>query len=106
MLKKTVLFLTFLSLSQIAYSAEYSGKVKGFYINNISTALLSLSDGASQPECESGVWQFTFNVETESSAKEWVSMILASKATGSTLKVGYTPDTSARCSIQYLYFLD
>ncbi|MBL4703802.1 MAG: hypothetical protein JKY54_04735 [Flavobacteriales bacterium] len=89
---------------QNSFADEFSGNVKGFYVNNNGVALVTMENGTTQPNCPPGVWQFTFNTE-DNGAKEWVSMLLTARTTQSNIKVGYSPNTSNYCSVSYFYFL-
>jgi hypothetical protein len=100
-MKKLFLSLIFVLCSGLAHGAEYSGKVKGFYINSSKLTLLKLDIATS--DCSDNNWSFQFSLDN-AAAKEWVSMILMAKASAATLKVGYTPNPAGRCSINYLYF--
>lgn len=98
-----ILFL--LSHAAHATNVEYNGTVKGFYINNSGIVLVSIHNSALQPQCNDQVWPFTFNV-TDISAQSWLSMLLTSRTTRDTIKLGYTPSGTGRCTINYFYYLD
>ncbi|TQV69709.1 hypothetical protein FKG94_23245 [Exilibacterium tricleocarpae] len=105
-MKKFILIiftLTILSLPTFS-ATEFYGNVKGFYVNSSGVVLVTLDNGSTTPECGNS-WQFTFSV-SDNGAKEWISMLLTARASGSIIKVGYGPNPSGSCSVQYFYFQD
>jgi hypothetical protein len=103
--RQVFLFLALmLSFSQ-AFSSEYYGEVKGLYVNANNTVYVKLANSTTVPECGNGNWNFGFAMGNEVS-KAWLSMLLTSRATNTTIKIGYTPNSDGICSIAYFYYLD
>ncbi len=105
---KRLLSILLLSLmSTFAFSAEYTGKIKGFYINSGQTVLVEFD--VPTPDCDNsnGGWAFQFNLNNDV-AKSWVSMILMARSQKKEIRVGYVPPVngSGRCGVSYLYFYD
>ena len=95
-------------ISNFSYAVEFHGKVTGFYINKNGEALVRLK--STQPNqtisCASGNgWDLTFNSTTEV-GKMWVSMIMASRLSNTEIKVGYLPNPTGICSVNYFYYYD
>lgn len=89
-----------------SFSDGFYGKVKGFYVNNSNTVLVTLDQGGKQPACDStNGWQFKFDSTTEH-AKTWISMLLASRMAQSEIRVGYIPSETGACSVTNFYFYD
>ena len=102
---KYVLSIMLVLVSVDSFSVEFTGTVKGFYVNSANTALVTLKQEELTPSCLPGTWQFHFDSTTEY-GKQWVSMILASRMSQTKIKVGYTPNPYGRCSVSYFYYLD
>lgn len=101
-----VLVFFFSVLPSEVFSEEYSGKIKGFYINSTNTALVKLDSGQGVPLCGAkDGWHFVFDSKTDS-GKQWVSMILASRFSGGDIKVGYTVNPNGYCTVTYFYYYD
>ena len=100
-----VLFIVLVLVSANSFSKEFSGTVKGLYVNNSNTALVTLKQGDNSPSCAAGMWQFQFDSKTEH-GKQWVSMLLASKMSKTKIKVGYTPNANGYCRVVYFYYFN
>jgi len=100
-MKALILGLILVLFSGLTYGVEYTGKIKGFYINSSKLVLLKLD--IPTPDCSDVNWGFHFNTD-DAVAKEWVSMLLMAKASEATIRIGYNPNSAGRCSINYLYF--
>jgi len=101
---KILISVLLICYSGLSFSApQYSGKVKGFYVNNDELVLVKLD--ISTPECGNTNWPFEFSASSPV-AKEWVSMLLMAKSSQTKINVGYTANTATggRCSIAYFYF--
>lgn len=84
---------------------EYKGIVKAFYISKGGSVMLTLDNGATLPDCgTTSSWKFTFTM-SDPAAKEWVSMLLTAKASDTKIVVGYNPNATGRCTIEYFYFI-
>ena len=112
MLRSIIFSIGIILLSPAAFSSnvEYWGEVKGFLVNENKNVLVKVYNSESAPICldensNSVAWPFTFNMDNPV-AKEWVSMLLTSRATGSIIKLGYEPNNSGSCSVNYFYYLD
>jgi hypothetical protein len=99
---KVFIFIMVCIFCSSALSAsEYTGKVKGFYINTGKTVLIKFD--INTPACSDTSWPFSFNMDGPV-AKEWVSMILMARAADKEIKIGYIPNSGGRCSVSYFYF--
>jgi len=87
-----------------ALAGEYTGKVKAMYVDQYGRVLLNI-DGPGQPNCHQALWQFNFNL-SGTSAKEWFSMLLATRAMGTSIRLGYVDNPAGECTVVYFYFLD
>jgi hypothetical protein len=99
-----LLLLALLSGS-VQAATEYQGLVNGVYVNSSGTVLLAVDNGTSRPDCKAGSWDFTFALGSQV-GEAWLSLILTAKTTGKTIKVGYGPNTEAKCSVAYIYQLE
>ena len=74
-----------------AYGVQTTGKIKEFYINKSGLVLFALDVEVNQrPSCaNNSTWQYAFVVTQEPAGKEMYSFLLAAKASGQTVKVGY-----------------
>ncbi len=106
-MKKLVLGIFVLLLSHIAHAAnvEFIGVVKGFYVDKNGIVLVNIENPTSSPMCSDPTWPFTFNI-SDSAAQYWLSMLLASRTTKDTIKLGYTTSETGRCEVRYFYYLD
>jgi hypothetical protein len=101
--KVAVLSLIFSSSQSFAAPASL-GQVERFYINQSGLVLFRLGASANLPtECSNVNWPYMFNTD-DKVGKEWVSMLLAARATKEIVKIGYGPiEDSDQCSVIYLY---
>lgn len=72
---------------------EYSGVVKGLYVNKYKTVLVRLE--SLTPTCGDSSWPFEFQSDSEV-AQEWMSLLLYSKASNKPIVVGYNPNATGR----------
>lgn len=103
MLKKAIFIITLLIFNNPAYSMEYGGVVQGFYINESNLVLVKLKNDNTSPQCAVGTWQFKFNGNSDV-AKNWISMLLASRMSNKKIIVGYTKNEEGLCSVHYFYY--
>ena len=99
------LLLVLASHSSLAVNKEFSGAVKGFYVNKHGIVNVNIEHPTATPDCNYPTWPFTFNV-ADIPAQVWLSMLLASKTTGDTIKLGYEPSVSGSCNVHYFYYLN
>lgn len=89
-----------------AYAIEFTGTVKGFYVNESNLSLVRLQKEGVTPQCDDASgWQFEFNAVSEH-GKQWVSMLLAARMAQKEIKIGYTSNENGRCPVRYVYFYD
>ncbi|WP_045860279.1 hypothetical protein [Teredinibacter purpureus] len=91
-------------ISSFSFAAPQSGgKVTKLYVREDAVVLFKLGDTVSLPEgCSDSSWPYTFNT-TDTVGKEWLSMLLAARATGEPLNIGYKEGDGNRCGVVYLH---
>jgi hypothetical protein len=106
---KKLLFIFFaIFLANSSFAVESLGTVKEFMVTNSDAVRISLAykGGTAEEDCNSGsAWKFEFyNSDSKEYKKQWVSMFIAAKLSGQDIRVGYTPNSSGICSVNYVYF--
>ena len=101
---KVAVLSLILSSGQSFAGPTSSGQVERFYINHTGLVLFRLGASANLPaECSNVNWPYMFNTD-DKVGKEWVSMLLAARATKEIVKIGYgSIESSDQCSVIYLY---
>jgi len=104
-MKYWLISVLLLLTTAVQAAPEYRGKVKGFYVNKGELVLVKLDTAA--PQCSDVTWPFYFLI-SHPAADAWISLLLTAKASGQTISVGYTPNTSenGRCGVEYFYFYE
>lgn len=103
---KKLLFIIFITLFSISVVAgEYGGKVKALYVDHHGRVLINIDGGSVKPNCAEALWQFNFRM-TDPGAKEWFSMLLATRATNTTIRLGYVDNPTGECSVVYFFYVD
>ena len=104
--KKQILALVVMSFLATAASAdEFTGTVRGFYINSSNQALVRLLNGTLVPNCVGTSWSFQFNPTTEV-GKQCSAMLLAARMANRAIKIGYTASTTGACTVTHVFFWD
>ncbi|MCU7829574.1 MAG: hypothetical protein KZQ85_10955 [Candidatus Thiodiazotropha sp. (ex Myrtea sp. 'scaly one' KF741663)] len=101
---KIIVVLSMLMLAiGTANAAGGSGEIKHFYISANSDVLIGLVNP--QAGCGTADWQFQFSMDSPV-AKEWVSMILMARASGTTININYleTVLSTGRCEVSAIWF--
>lgn len=81
---------------------QSSGKVTKFYLKGDGLVLFKLGETSGLPaECTNS-WPYGFKT-TDLAGKEWFSMLLAARATGENLNIGYESTATDRCNVVYLF---
>ena len=104
MIKKILAIIALSILATTASAIEYTGKVKGLLVNEAGNVSVNIENSSATPNCGGGIWQFNFSMTTPG-AKEWFSMLLAARATGTLVTVGYNANPSSTCAVAYLFYL-
>jgi hypothetical protein len=107
-----IFFIMALLFSNSVISAEFAGKVKGFYIDGDGKVLLRLvqynqngTANGNSPHCSrAGIWDFEFKLDGDLVKNWWLSMVTSARNDDVYLKVGYPPNNSGLCGISYMYF--
>ena len=98
---------TSIFLANSSFAVESLGTVKEFMVTNSDAVRISLiyKGGNAETDCNSGSdWKFEFyNTGSEEYKKQWVSMFIAAKISGQDIRIGYTPNSSGVCSVNYVY---
>lgn len=90
----------------MSYAApESRGKVSKLYVKEDGVVLFRLGETSNLPEDCTNSWPYMFNT-TDTVGKEWLSMLLAARATGDSLNIGYRKSSGDRCGVVYLYHLN
>lgn len=105
-IKKQFLALVVMGfLATTASADEFTGTVRGFYINGSNQAFLKMLNGSLVPNCVGTTWSFQFNPTTDS-GKQWSAMLMAAKVANRSIRIGYTASTTGYCTVSYVYFYD
>jgi len=80
------------------------GMVERLYIRGDGVVLLRLGKSADLPaDCSDPNWPYEFKT-TDTTGKEWLSLLLTAKSKGEGLSIGYIPQAgTTRCKVYYLY---
>jgi hypothetical protein len=98
------MFVLIFGFSSVSAAPGVGGKVTALYIKKDGLVLFKI--GENPPSvCADNKWPFKFYMQ-DTAAKEWVSMLLAARTSGQTIKVGYSPTDGSRCAPVYIYYRD
>lgn len=101
---KIILMLLMLVLAAgAANAATGSGEIKHFYINDSKKVMVGFV--SPHPGCGTTAWQFEFSMDSPV-GKEWVSMLLMAKASGSMVNINYSGvmPSSGHCDVTAIWF--
>lgn len=105
MIRKVLVVIVLSALAISTTAAEFGGKIKALYVDHYGRVLFNIDGGSGQPLCAPALWQFRFGME-QTGAKEWFSMLLTARATGTMIIIGYEENPSGECNVKYAYYLN
>ncbi|KZY44293.1 hypothetical protein A3732_12645 [Oleiphilus sp. HI0050] len=92
------------AVTQLNAAPQSAGEVERIYVNSGGLVLFRLGKAVDLPaDCSDVNWPYEFSVD-DKSAKEWYALLLAAKAQGQSVRIGYyAQEGKTRCKVAYLY---